>query len=91
VFDSFTVTSPVTCSNGNASATMAYSTRNAVSIAIKVGNGSFASTAGYGPNETAAVVSIPCSGAGTTTVQLKACTEDNTCTTSDPQAVEIDG
>jgi hypothetical protein len=90
VFDSFTVTSPATCTNGNANVTMAYETRNAVSIAIKIGNGAFASTAGYGPNETAAVASVPCSGAGTTTIELKACTENNTCTTSGTKSVEID-
>jgi hypothetical protein len=91
VFDSFTVTSPATCSNGNAEVTMAYTTRNAVSIDIKIGNGSFASTAGYGPNETGVIASVPCSGAGTSTVQLKACTENNTCTTSELQTVEIKG
>jgi hypothetical protein len=79
----------VSCSNGNAEVTMAYATRNAVSIDIKIGDGAFASTAGYGPNETAAVASIPCSGAGTSSIQLKACTEDNTCTTSDTEAIEI--
>ena len=91
MFDSFTVTSPARCSNGNATVTMAYTTRNAVSIGIKIGNGTFASTAGYGPNETGVIASIPCSGAGTSTIQLKACTEDNTCTTSQTKTVHISG
>ncbi len=51
----------------------------------------FAETAGYGPNETAAVVSIPCTGAGTSTVRLRGCTENNTCTESPARQVTITG
>lgn len=90
-FQTFTVTSPVPCKDGNATATMKYTTLNVVSIAIKVGDKPFASTAGYGPNETAAVVSIPCTGAGSSTVQLKGCTENNTCAESTVAKVEITG
>jgi len=39
----------------------------------------------------AAVVSIPCTGAGTSSVQLKGCTEDNTCADSPVRDVTITG
>lgn len=37
---------------------------------------------GDNPNETAALASIPCSGPGSSTVQLRGCTEDNECAES---------
>src|SRR6478735_7134972 len=86
---SFEITSPVACQGGNATATMKWETRNVVTVAIKVGSGKFESTAGYNPNETAAVVSIPCTGAGTSSVQLRGCTEDNTCADSPVRDVTI--
>jgi hypothetical protein len=85
------VTSPVPCQSGNATATMSYTTINVVTVAIKVGDGSFASTAGYNPNETHAVVDIPCKGAGSSTVQLRGCTEDGTCADSPVRDVTITG
>jgi hypothetical protein len=68
---------------------MKYTTINVVSIAIKIGKGNFENTAGYNPNETAAVAEIPCSGAGTSSVQLRGCTEDDECADSPDQAVTI--
>ena len=70
---------------------MKWTTANVVTISIKVGDKPFAETAGYGPNETAAVVSIPCTGAGTSSVQLRGCTENNTCTESPARQVTITG
>jgi hypothetical protein len=90
-FTSFTVTSPVACEGGNADVTMAFTTANVVSIEIKVGSGGFASTAGYGPNETAVLASVPCSGAGESSIQLRGCTEDNECADSERLAVKISG
>lgn len=90
-FETFTVTSPVPCEDGNATTTMSFTTMNVVEIEIKIGAGSFEGTAGYGPNETAAVASIPCTGAGESTVQLRGCTEDDECVTSDAEKVTITG
>jgi hypothetical protein len=90
-FTSFDVSSSVPCSGGNATATMSFSTENVVEIEIKIGDGSFASTAGYGPNETSVVASIPCSGAGSSSIQLRGCTEDHECADSEQKSVEITG
>ncbi len=90
-FTSFEVSSSVPCESGNATATMKYTTVNVVSISIKIGDGAFESTAGYGPNETSVVASIPCSGAGSSSIQLRGCTEDNDCADSDTKQVTITG
>jgi hypothetical protein len=63
----------------------------AVEIEIKIGGGKFEGTAGYDPNETAAVASIPCNGAGQSIVQLRGCTEDDECATSEAKTVTITG
>jgi hypothetical protein len=91
VFQSFQVTSPVACVDGNAEVTMSYATLNVVSIEIKIGDGSFAGTAGYGPNESGVVASIPCSGAGQSSIELKGCTESLDCANSSKETVEITG
>jgi hypothetical protein len=88
-FTSFTVSDSVPCANGNATATMSFTTMNVVEIEIKVGDGAFATTAGYGPNESAVVASIPCQGAGTSSIQLRGCTENHTCVDSPRRAVQI--
>lgn len=88
-FTEFTATSPVPCKDGNATVTMAFKTINAVSIEIKIGDGKFESTAGYNPNESAAVASIPCSGPGESSIQLRGCTEDNECADSEVKAITI--
>jgi hypothetical protein len=88
-FVSFQVSSPVACVDGNAEVTMSYETMNVVSIEIKIGDGDFAGTAGYGPNETSVVASIPCSGAGSSSIELKGCTESNDCARSPKASVEI--
>ncbi len=77
------------CKDGNATVTMAFTTINVVSIEIKIGDGKVAGTAGYNPNETAAVASISCRGAGQSSIQLKGCTEDNECATSEVQTITI--
>lgn len=88
-FQSFTVSPSVQCENRNAEAHMSFSTLNVVDIEIKIGSGKFAGTADYGPNESDVIASIPCSGAGTSSVQLRGCTEDHTCADSAAQPVEI--
>jgi len=88
-FLTFTASSSAVCRGGNAEVTMSWTTENAVSIDIKIDQGEFASTAGYGPNEPSAVANIPCTGAGTGTIQLRACTEDHECTDSEVKSVEI--
>ena len=90
-FISFSVSSPVECQSGNATVDMSYETMNVVSIEIKIGDGRFEGTAGYGPNESSVVASIPCSGSETSSIQLRGCTEDNTCAESSKEAVEITG
>jgi hypothetical protein len=90
-FESFVVASSVPCRAGNAEARMSYTTLNVVDIGIKIGNGGFEETAGYGPTDTDAVATIPCSGAGTTTVQLRGCTEDGECADSPARNVTITG
>lgn len=81
-FESFEVSGSVPCQDGNAEATMSYATLNVVDLEIKIGDGSFAETAGYGPDESAVVASIPCSGAGSSSVQMRGCTEDHDCVDS---------
>lgn len=88
-FTSFEVDSPVPCESGNATATMAYETEDVETIAISIDGGAFASTAGYGPNETDVVASIPCTGAGEATIQLQGCNAADQCTDSDEATVEI--
>jgi hypothetical protein len=90
-FQSFEVSSSVACQDGNAEATMSYTTLNAVDMEIKIGSGSFGETAGYGPNESAVVASIPCSGAGQSTVQMRGCTESHDCADSPVRHVTITG
>lgn len=90
-FTSFTVSSPVECQSGNATVNMSYETMNVASIEIKIGDGRFEGTAGYGPNESSVVASIPCSGAETSSIQLRGCTENNTCAESSKESVEITG
>ena len=70
---------------------MSFTTLNVVQMEIKIGDGRFETTAGYDPNETAAVASIPCSGAGESSIQLRGCTEDDDCATSEQLAVTITG
>lgn len=88
-FTSFDVSPSVPCESGNATATMSFTTENVESIEISIGGGEFASTAGYGPNESDVVASIPCSGAGTSTIQLKGCSGTDECATSDEATVDI--
>lgn len=90
-FTSFDVSSSVACESGNATATMSFTTENVASIEIKIGDGSFESTAGYGPNESSVVAEIPCSGAGESSIQLRGCTEDGECADSDSKKVTITG
>lgn len=88
-FTSFEVSSSVPCQGGNATATMSFETKNVESIEISIGGGAFASTAGYGPNESDVVASIPCSGATTSSIQLKGCNGEDVCATSDKKTVEV--
>ena len=90
-FTSFDVSSSVPCEGGKATATMSFETVNVVSIEIKIGDGEFESTAGYGPNETDGVASIPCTGAGESSIQLRSCTEDDDCADSESEKVTITG
>jgi hypothetical protein len=90
-FTSFEISSSVPCEDGNATVTMKYTTINVVSIAIKIGDGRFEETAGYGPNETDVVAEIPCSGAASSSITLQGCTEDNECAESDTLPVTITG
>jgi hypothetical protein len=90
-FTSFEISSSVPCEDGNATVTMKYTTMNVVSIAIKIGDGRFEETAGYGPNETDVVAEIPCSGAGSSSITLQGCTEDNECADSETMPVTITG
>jgi ABC-type histidine transport system ATPase subunit len=70
---------------------MSYTTLNVVDIEIKIGSGEFEETAGYGPNESDVIATIRCSGAGSSTVQLRGCTEDHECADSPARAVTITG
>ena len=88
-FVSFEASSEVPCEGGNATVDMSYETINVVSIEIRIGDGNFEETAGYGPNETGVVAEIPCEGAGESSVTLKGCTEDNECAESDRKTVTI--
>ena len=88
-FLTFTASSPVPCQDGNATTHMAFTTQGVQDMAISVDGGPFAETAGYGPNETDVVASIPCSGAGSGTVQMKGCNVADECATSDEATVEI--
>lgn len=88
-FLTFEVSSSVPCEDGNATATMAYTTENVEEISIKIGDGEFATTAGYGPNETSVVAEIPCDGAGESTIQLRGCTAGDDCVDSDVADVTI--
>ena len=90
-FESFDVSPSVSCQGGNATAQMSFSTLNVVEIEISVGAGRFATTAGYGPNESNVVASIPCSGPGESSIQLRGCTEDHECVDSTRQTVQITG
>ncbi len=90
-FQTFDVSSPVPCQAGNADATMSYTTLNVVDIKIKIGSTGFEETAGYGPDETAVIASIPCTGPGTSVVQLRGCTEDGQCADSPARDVTITG
>ena len=47
--------------------------------------------ADLGPNETDVVANIPCSGAGSSSVQLRGCTEDGDCADSPRRDVTITG
>lgn len=88
-FATFEVSSSAPCQSGNAEVTMSYATINAVDMEIKIGGGSFAETAGYGPNESDVIASIPCSGAGESTVQMRGCTETHECADSPVRHVTI--
>lgn len=88
-FTSFEVESPAVCEAGNATVHMAYTTENVDQMAVSVDGGEFAGTAGYGPDETDVVVSIPCGGAGEGTVQLQGCTIKGECAESTKETVEI--
>ena len=70
---------------------MRYTTREIVDISIDVGGTGFKETAGYGPNETGAIAEIPCSGAGTSSVQLKGCNANRVCVESDKKPVTVSG
>jgi hypothetical protein len=89
-FTSFELkSSSVPCDGGNATAHFGFETVNVVDISIKIGDGTFQETAGYDPNETDVVASIPCTGAGSSSIQLKGCTEDDECAESEVQDVTI--
>ena len=81
--------SSVPCDGGNATVHFGFETINVVDISIKIGDGKFEETAGYNPNETDVVASIPCTGAGSSSIQLKGCTEDDECAESEVQDVTI--
>ena len=81
--------SSVACEGGNATVHFGFETINVVDISIKIGDGNFEETAGYNPNETDVVAEIPCTGAGSSSIQLKGCTEDNECAESDVEDVTI--
>jgi hypothetical protein len=83
--------SSVPCDGGNATVHMSFETVNVASIEIKIGDGGFESTAGYGPNESDVVAEIPCSGATSSSIQLKGCTEDDECAESEVQDVTVTG
>jgi len=89
-FTSFELkSSSVPCDGGNATVHFGFETINVVDISIKIGDGKFEETAGYNPNETDVVASIPCTGAGSSSIQLKGCTEDDECAESEVQDVTI--
>ena len=89
-FTSFELkSSSVPCDDGNATVHFGFETINVVDISIKIGDGKFEETAGYNPNETDVVASIPCTGAGSSSIQLKGCTEDDECAESEVQDVTI--
>ena len=90
-FTSFEVSGSAPCQSGNAEVTMSFATENVVDISIKIGDGSFEETAGCGPNETDVVANIPCSGTGSSSVQLRGCTEDGDCADSPRRDVTITG
>ena len=81
--------SSVACEGGNATVHFGFETINVVDISIKIGDGKFEETAGYNPNETDVVAEIPCTGAGSSSIQLKGCTEDDECAESDVEDVTI--
>ena len=81
--------SSVACEGGNATVHFGFETINVVDISIKIGDGKFEETAGYNPNETDVVAEVPCTGAGSSSIQLKGCTEDNECAESDVEDVTI--
>jgi hypothetical protein len=81
--------SSVACEGGNATVHFGFETINVVDISIKIGDGKFEETAGYNPNETDVVAEIPCTGAATSSIQLKGCTEDNECAESEVEDVTI--
>jgi hypothetical protein len=81
--------SSVPCEGGNATVHFGFETINVVDISIKIGDGNFEETAGYNPNETDVVAEIPCTGAESSSIQLKGCTEDNECAESEVKDVTI--
>ena len=50
------------CQDGNATANDELHHAERRELEIKIGDGEFAGTAGYGPNESDVVAEIPCSG-----------------------------
>jgi hypothetical protein len=57
---------------------------------IDIGSTGFKESAGYGPNESGVVASVPCSGAGQSTIQMKGCNTSGACGESAKVAVTIE-
>jgi hypothetical protein len=79
------------CDSENATFTMSYSTENVDSMSIDIGGSGFAETAGYGPNESSVVAAVPCSGAGSSSIQMKGCNVSGACAESEKISVTITG
>ncbi len=88
-FLTFRVMPGAVCTSGNATLTLAYTTKNVVDISIDVGGTGFKETGGYEANESSAVAAAPCKGAGTITVQMKGCSASGACTASAKSTVKI--
>ena len=83
--------SPAPARTATPTSTMSFATMNVVDISIKIGTGDFEETAGYGPDESDVVAEIPCTGAGSSSIQLRGCTEDGDCADSPRRDVTITG
>jgi hypothetical protein len=69
---------------------MAWTTTDVDRLSIDIGGSGFKGTAGYGPNETSVVASVPCTGAGQSTIQMQGCNVAGACAKSEKVSVTID-